>query len=81
MSPDSYSPARASAAGVAALSVVGDESGIERVLVHEFVDPECVDDEEGEVHSAGEGWSRREIYDDIDRHVRELHVQLDERDA
>jgi hypothetical protein len=55
---------------VAALtSAVGDESGIERVLVHEFVDPERVDDEEGEVHSAGEGWSRREICDDIDRHV------------
>jgi hypothetical protein len=32
---------------VAALtSAVGDESGIEQVLVHEFVVPEFVDDEE-----------------------------------
>jgi hypothetical protein len=39
MSPsDSYLPARAFAEAVAALtSVVGDENGIERVLVHEFV--------------------------------------------
>jgi len=58
MSPDSYSPARASAAAVAALtSAVGNQSGIERVLV------------------------RREIFDDIDLHVRELHVQLDRQDA
>jgi hypothetical protein len=43
---------------VAALtSAVGDQSGIERVLV------------------------RREICDDFDRHVRELHVQLDRQDA